>query len=47
MEQFDNFLQYEKEIVEFKLKTINRLQKGLKPKPKKCTSMVMGDAGAL
>ena len=38
MEQFDNFLQYEKEIAEFKLKTINRLQKGLKPKPKKRTS---------
>ena len=38
MEQFDRFLQYEKEIAEFKLKTINRLQKGLKPKPKKRTS---------
>ncbi len=38
MEQFNNFLQYEKEIAEFKLKTINRIQKGLKPKPKKRTS---------
>ena len=38
MEQFDNFLKYEKEIAEFKLKTIDRLQKGLKPKPKKRTS---------
>ena len=38
MEQFESFLEYEKEIAEFKLKTINRLQKGLKPKPKKRTS---------
>jgi hypothetical protein len=38
MEQFDKFLQYEKEITEFKLKTINHLQKGLKPKPKRRTS---------
>ena len=38
MEQFDKFLQYEKDIAEFKLKTINQLQKGLKPKPKKRTS---------
>lgn len=38
MEQFESFLEYEKEITEFKLKTINRLQKGLKPKPKKRTS---------
>ena len=38
MEQFDNFLKYEKEIAEFKLKTIDRLQKELKPKPKKRTS---------
>jgi hypothetical protein len=40
MEQFDNFLKYEKEIAEFKVKTIDRLQKGLKPKPKKRTSKV-------
>ena len=38
MEHFNSFLQYEKEITEFKLKTINRLQKGLKPKPIKRTS---------
>jgi len=38
MEQFESFLEYEKEIAEFKLKAINRLQKGLKPKPKKRTS---------
>ena len=35
---FTCFLEYEKEISEFKLKTINRLQKGLKPKPRKRTS---------
>ena len=38
MEQFDRFLQYEKDIAEFKLKTINHLQKGLKTKPKRRTS---------
>ena len=38
MEQFDRFLVYEKEVAEFKLKTINRLQKGLRPKPIKRTS---------
>ena len=38
MEQFNNFLQYEKEIAEFKLKTINRIRKGLKPKTDKRTS---------
>lgn len=38
MDQFNDFLKYEKEIAEFKLKTINRIQKGLKPKPKKRTS---------
>lgn len=38
MEQFERFLEYEKEISEFKLKTINRFQKGLKPKPKKRTA---------
>ena len=40
MEQFDSFLAYEKEITEFKLKTINRLQKGLKSKAKKRTSKI-------
>jgi len=38
MEEFNRFLEYEKELAAFKLKTINRLQKGLKPKPKKRTS---------
>ena len=38
MESFTHFLEYEKEIAEFKLKTITRLQKGLKPKPLECTS---------
>ncbi len=37
MEQFDSFFDYEKEVAEFKLKTINRLQKGLKPKTRKRT----------
>lgn len=40
MEIFERFLQYEKEIAEFKLKTINRFQKGLKGKPRKRTAMV-------
>jgi hypothetical protein len=38
MEEFNRFLEYEKEIAELKLKTINRLQKGLKPIPRKRTS---------
>jgi len=38
MEHFNSFLEYEKEIAEFKIKTINRIQKGLKPKTKKRTS---------
>ena len=38
MESFERFLEYEKEITESKLKTISRLQKGLKPKPPKRTS---------
>jgi hypothetical protein len=38
MEHFDKFLQYEKDIAEFKLKTINRFQKGLKPKPKRTSN---------
>lgn len=38
MEQFESFLEYEREIAELKLKTINRFQKGLKPKLKKRTS---------
>jgi len=38
MEQFSLFFEYEKEVAEFKLKTINRLQKGVKAEPKKRTS---------
>jgi hypothetical protein len=40
MEAFERFLQYEKEIAGFKLKTINRFQKGLKGKPQKRTAKV-------
>jgi dTDP-4-dehydrorhamnose reductase len=38
MEEFNRFLEYEKEVAELKLKTINRLQKGFKIKPQKRTS---------
>ena len=38
MEQLDLFFEYEKDIAEFKLKTINRIQKGMKDKKKKRTS---------
>ena len=38
MESFKHFLEYEKEITEFKLKTITRLQKGLEPQPIERTS---------
>jgi len=38
MEYLDLFFEYEKEISEFKIKTINRLQKGIKAKPEKRTS---------
>ncbi len=38
MESFKRYLEYEKEITEFKLKTITRLQKGLKPTPIERTS---------
>lgn len=40
MEQFERYLQYQKEISESKLKTINRLLKGVKPKTTKRTSKV-------
>ena len=33
MDPFERFLDYEKEIAEFKLKIITRFQKGLKAKP--------------
>ena len=38
MNEFNRFLEYEKEVAEFKLKTINRLQKGVIAKQKKRTS---------
>jgi len=31
MDQFESYLQYQKEIAEFKLKIINRFQKGIRP----------------
>lgn len=38
MDQFERFLQYEKQITEFKLKTINHFEGGFKEKPVKRTS---------
>jgi len=38
MELFEQFLEYEKDITEYKLKTISRLQQGLTVKPVKRTS---------
>ena len=40
MDQFESFLQYQREITESKLKIINRFQKGLQSKPKKRTSKI-------
>ena len=40
MDDFGMFLQYEKEIAELRLKTIDRFQKGLQEKPVKRTSIV-------
>ena len=40
MDQFESYLQYQKEITESKLKIINRFQKGVQPKPKKRTSNI-------
>ena len=40
MDAFKQFLEYEKEVIEFKLKTINRFQKGLKTKSEKRTSKI-------
>ena len=40
MDQFESYLQYQKEITESKLKIINRFQKGVQPKPKKRTSKI-------
>ena len=40
MDQFESYLQYQKEITETKLKIINRFQKGIQAKPKKRTSKI-------
>jgi hypothetical protein len=40
MDQFESYLQYQKEISESKLKIINRFQKGVQAKPKKRTSNI-------
>ncbi len=40
MDQFEPYLQYQKEIAESKLKIINRFQKEVQPKPKKRTSKI-------
>lgn len=39
MDQFEPYLQYQKEIAESKLKIINRFQKGVKPKPKRTSKI--------
>jgi hypothetical protein len=40
MEQFDLYLQYQKDLAEAKLKVIERFQQGVKAKPKKRTSKI-------
>ena len=40
MNQFESYLQYQKEITETKLKIINRFQKAVEPKSKKRTSKI-------
>ena len=39
MDQFELYLQYQKEITESKLKIINRFQKGVKPKAKRTSKI--------
>ena len=39
MDQFESYLQYQKEIAESKLKVINRFQKGIKPKTKRTSKI--------
>jgi hypothetical protein len=39
MDQFESYLQYQKEIAESKLKIINRFQKGVKPKQKRTSKI--------
>ena len=40
MDQFESYLQFQKEITETKLKIINRFQKAVEPKSKKRTSKI-------
>ena len=40
MDQFESYLQYQKEITETKLKIITRFQKGIQAKPDKRTSKI-------
>ena len=40
MDQFESYLQYQKEITETKLKIITRFQKGIQTKPDKRTSKI-------
>ena len=40
MDNFDSYLQYQKEVAEAKLKIINRFQRGAKSKPVKRTSKI-------
>jgi hypothetical protein len=40
MDQFEPYLQYQKELTETKLKIINRFQKGILAKPDKRTSKI-------
>jgi len=39
MDPFQSYLQYQKELAEFKLKTINRFQKGMEPKLKRTSKI--------
>ena len=39
MDQFESYIQYQKEIAEFKLKIINRLQKGIKSELKRTSKI--------
>ena len=41
MDQFESYLQYQKEITETKLKIINRFQKAVQPKQKKRTLKIV------
>lgn len=40
MDDFESYIQYQKEITESKLKVINRFQKAVQPKPVKRTSKI-------